>query len=70
MNDKQLPKASSVRQASRFEQENAEALREAREEQRMLAEKRKKSGVPDRMFLPDLKKGTAVFICRRGSKSI
>lgn len=52
----------------RFQVENADALAEMRAEQRRLREKRKASGVPDKMFTASFPKGTTVFYCRRGSK--
>ncbi len=48
----------------RFFDENAAALAEAAKEQRELRAKRRKSGVPDRVFLPD-HKGSNIIICRR-----
>jgi hypothetical protein len=53
---------------SRFEDENAAALREMREEQRRLQSMRKASGKPDPYaFMLPSGNGTVVMVCRRGS---
>lgn len=57
------------RERVHFENENAEAIREARAEQRALAKKRKTSGIPDKFFIADQSEGVSVIFCRRGQRS-
>jgi hypothetical protein len=53
---------------TRFEDENAAALREMREEQRRLRLQRKTSGKPDPYaFAIPSGNGTVIMVCRRGS---